>query len=198
MSEQISGVVVKLGTIKSGRHTFYNIQLDGHKDFYRTGFEKAEVEVGDVVTFEYGETDYGPKVDMKSIKVTGKEEVKASPAPKKGKGKSKQETNYWESRAKADEKRQNTISYQAAWNTATAIISLAVQNDTDPSKLLTTLTGKTDKKKVGNLVAHIEGVAQEIFEKFLHGDELAQELLEPDNQAGEPVSHNKEEDDLDD
>lgn len=173
MSEQTSGVVTRISSKPMGSRggTVYSFQLaDG--DWYRTGWKDSGVEEGDSITFNYDEDQYGLQVDINSIK-KGEKVAQNTPVDKavtanKKKGNSRD--SYWEDKAVDDKIRQNIISYQAAWTQANVLVATALSNGLLETK-------GADNKKFGNLFTYVEGVAMDIFEKYLHGDDAAKDLL---------------------
>lgn len=141
------GVVKRVGSKRVGKRTYYNFTLEDDDDIYMTSTNRADVEEGDEVTFEYEDTEYGNMVDLDSIEVVGHQEPKPARRTKKKKSKASRgrsaksstrksssrttggtskggnKDDYWNKRAEDDVKRQRQISLQASYNTALAILS---------------------------------------------------------------------------
>jgi len=173
-----SGVVTKFFSKKAGNRggKVYSFIINDDGVWYNCGFDDPKVKEGDSISFTYEETEYQPGkisngVDVNSIEVA----EKAVKKPVKNTG------------GKAlDMARQHTISLQAAYNTATSIVTTLCNND---QEVFAKMVGKTDKNKLHNLVANVEALAEELFEKFLKGDEKAKELLSDNSEAGDIVEH---------
>lgn len=145
MSEILTGegVVNKVGSKKVGKRVYYNFTLEDDDTLYRTGTDRPDVDEGDEIVFDYEDGDYGPMVDLSTVEVTGqaapRRKKKASSKNKsrvsrgrsagdvsqkssaKSSGNSKDD--YWTKKADDDKQRQNIISFQAAYNTALAVLS---------------------------------------------------------------------------
>jgi hypothetical protein len=111
------GVVEKTTTKPYKGKTYYGFKLVGDDTLYRTGQINSNLENGVKVSFNYEVTDYGPMVDVKSVKAY---QGKAS-APTTG-----NKDDYWKNKELADVTRQKQISYQAATNTAVSMVNFAV------------------------------------------------------------------------
>lgn len=114
------GVVEKVTTKVFKGKTYHGFVLAGDEALYRTGQISPGVEVGAKVSFNYDTTDYGPMVDVKSIKAY---KGKAEPLASSGSG---NKDDYWRNKEHADVARQKQISYQAATNTAVNMVNFAI------------------------------------------------------------------------
>lgn len=70
----VSGVVVDVGSktvnTRFGAKLTYDIKLDDG-NYYKFGFKKPPVNVGDTVSFSYAAGKYGNEADINSVKITG-------------------------------------------------------------------------------------------------------------------------------
>lgn len=188
MSDKASGVVERVSSKVVGRRSskVYSFMLNDEV-WYTCGFDDPKVAEGDSISFTYEEEEWSPgkfnnKVNINSIEkgeaVTQNKPVKE--AVKKAGGKVAENwdarAKYWENKEAGDSARQNIISYQAAWNTATALVTAALNNGIEIN------LGKVEKNKITNLVTFVEGVAEDIFTKYLHGNDVAEDILEQEEQ----------------
>jgi hypothetical protein len=78
-STTIEQVGTKDVTTRFGTKPTYSFKADGV--WYSTGFKKAAVSAGDVVSFNYEETKYGKEVDPKSVVIGAAPAATAVAAP---------------------------------------------------------------------------------------------------------------------
>jgi hypothetical protein len=182
MGIEVTGVVEKVGSkdinTKRGVSKVYSFCVDG--EWYKTGFDNPNLERGYQVKFEYTEGQYGKDVNMETLKKKQGEAPKVSQGKSAGgyqkKGGPPKEDyvardKYWAQKEINDGVRQNTISYQAATNTAVDIIKVALDQDA-----LSLGSKKADK--LDNLVAIVLKVADELYGQYLNADDRAATLKE--------------------
>ena len=155
----------------------YSFKIHSSEEWFRTGWKDSGVEEGQSISFNYDVDDYGNQVDLASLKVTEAvaqdtpvKQVASKVGNKRG-GKAYDKASYWANKEENDKAKDHRIAYNAAWNTATQLVTTAVNNGAEG------IMGKTPKNQVPNLLAFTEQVALEIFEKYLHGSEVAQSIL---------------------
>lgn len=123
------GVVEQLSKPKevANGKLVYSFKLAEDETWYRTGFDKPNVTVGDQVEFPAAETKWGVEVVAKDITVTGHKEV-----VKKSSGNAGSKEDYWAEKAAQDADRSLVIGYQASRNAAIAAVTAAVQAELLP------------------------------------------------------------------
>jgi hypothetical protein len=136
MSVKKSGVVAWTGSQTRGKYTFWSFALQGEdKVYYRTGTQSLGIQKGQAIEFEYDEVVNGAYTNLvvnpKTVKIS---EAPASSAPantsgaqSSGKQKSPEEKGYWDRKEQRDVDRDKTVSYQAATNTAVAIVGKGIE-----------------------------------------------------------------------
>lgn len=172
----------KVGNRGGKTHSFI---LNDDGVWFNCGFDDPKLKEGDEITFEWCEDEYAPgkvsnKVDIDTIVIgtpAPKDNPKKTPAGKKG---ASSRDDYWNQKAEDDRVRQNIISFQAAFNTATSIVNTVVSQDPE---VFEAIAGKTKKNRTDKYLSYVEGVAIDIFEKFLHGNDLATEILKKEEES---------------
>jgi hypothetical protein len=116
--ERAFGYVEKVTSKEIKGKTYYGFTLSGDDKLYRAGQINPNVSKGAKVSFNYQEGDYGPVVDLKSLKIyKGKEPATGDVVNK---------DDYWRNKETSDQARQKQISYQAATNTALTMVNFAI------------------------------------------------------------------------
>jgi hypothetical protein len=216
MSET-SGVVTFTFSKKAGNRggKIYSFIINDDGIWYSCGFEDPKLKEGDSISFSFEEDEWAPgkvsnKVDLSSIVVEEKAPDKPKPTNKKqkqGAGGTKVQENwdarakYWENKEGQDIVRQNIISYQAAFNTATTILTTMCKSNPDVYMYLAGNTAKTQKKpgvQIENFTTNVEALATEIVGKFIQGDLVVKQLQEAEALVNGAVDHTDGDADLDD
>jgi len=212
MSEA-SGVVTFTFSKKAGNRggQIYSFIINDDGIWYSCGFEDPKLKEGDSISFSYEADEWAPgkvsnKVDLSSIVIAEKAPDKPKTTPKKqGSGGAKVQENwdarakYWENKEGQDTVRQNIISYQAAFNTATTILTTMCKSNPEVYDYLAGNTAKTQKKagvQIENFTANVEALATDIVGKFIQGDIVVKQLQEA--LVSGAVDHTDGDDDLDD
>jgi hypothetical protein len=183
MAKMASGKVTYVGSKVFKGRTYWSFKIDSMPDdFFRTGLVEPNFAKGKVISFNYEVTQYGNEVDVASIvHVDTDSPPTAHVSPVAGKpdaraDKSNPKDKYWEDKAKDDLDRQKIISYQAATNTAVAIIQIAISQDALP------VAGKTKADKWESIRSLVAGVADDLVVTYMnapaHVDSLVQEHKE--------------------
>lgn len=132
MSE-IIGVVTKVSEKVLPSGTYFSFVLDGDNQWYRTGRDKPKFMAGHKVKFQSKTDQYGTHCDLKTLEFKEGEAAPASSTAgaKAGAPKSdyQQRQAYWEDKEVRDIENQKRISYQAATNTAIALVNAALSNE---------------------------------------------------------------------
>lgn len=178
------GIVSWTGFNQFRQKRFYSFALEGEdKMYYRTGETDLKLNKGDSISFSYDVVQNGNytnnEVDVKSV-VRTQGVANNVPASKAAAGAKKNlsKDDYWTKKEEADASKQFTISYQAATNTAVAIVSKAVE-------LELLKLPKTANKGFDAFTAAIDKEAIRLFSKY--------QTVSIDD-----VNHNKENDNNDD
>lgn len=214
MGIKVEGVVTKVFSRKVGKGSTFSFIVNDDGTWYSCGFVNPKLTEGDSISFEYKEEEYAPnkfsnKVDTTTIT---KEEGRAPTLPKKstrpsGGGSTKVQENwdarakYWENKELLDVVRQNTISYQAAFNTAMAQLTAMCKCNPEVYDYLVGNTPKTHKKpgvQIENFTNQVEALANEFLSRFIQGDAVVKQLQEDVNVVGDAIDHTDGGDDLDD
>lgn len=130
MSEVI-GVVARVTDKVLPSGTYWSFVLDGDPQWYRTGRDKPKFEAGYKVKFNATEDKYGTHCDLKTVQFKEGEAPPAAAPAKAAGGKSdfQLRTAYWDAKELRDIENQKRISYQAATNTAIALVNAALANE---------------------------------------------------------------------
>ena len=128
---QVKGVVQAIESREvSGGRTAYSLRVGGQS--YGAGLFKPKCKEGDYVTFEEERNGNYKNIARNSLKVSDYKpapEDAPAPAPATVKSSSGNKDTYWEDKAKADIERQDTISRQAASNSAIEFMKIMSEND---------------------------------------------------------------------
>jgi hypothetical protein len=130
MSEVI-GVVARVTDKVLPSGTYWSFVLDGDPQWYRTGRDKPKFEAGYKVKFNATEDKYGTHCDLKTVEFREGEAPPAAAPAKAAGGKSDYQlrTAYWDAKELRDIENQKRISYQAATNTAIALVNAALASE---------------------------------------------------------------------
>lgn len=164
---QVVGVVSKVYESDIKGKTYYGVFLEDDKDLYKNGPNDPEVSKGDKVKISGVKDKYGYKIE--EIEVTSKS--KTTTSSKKGYNKdnfvsksgSKTVVNkkaadkeaYWEQKAVEDKVKDRRITFNAAMNTAVAMVNFGLDHE------LFTLAGKKKNEKWDLYVEMVHSVAME-------------------------------------
>lgn len=182
---EAQGQVVWVGTNKVGKNTFHSFKLDDG-EFYRTGVKEV-VKKGDTISFTFDAVVNGKYTnnEVKTESVVFLNEPTTVDANKaasgyKGKSKATGKDDYWEKRAENDKETQRRISYQAATNTAVAIMNTLLAQEA-------VSLGSAKAKKVDTYMAELNKVVDIVFEKYqtIGATEEAEQQEESDNNAAD-------------
>ena len=183
-AQEVTGIVNNAGNKKVGKNLYYNFTLVDDDTLYRCGKEDPVLVQGDEIVFEFTDGDYGPMVDLSTIEVLseGNDIPKSKPKARKparaSRGRSAAEAtskrrparatadttadkkatkdDYWNQKAEDDKARQKQISFQAAYNTALAILTQEIA--------LGLVKLGTDKASAPKKLAAFEALLQEKVE----------------------------------
>lgn len=173
-----TGVVDKKYTKNLKGKTFYSFNLDD--TWYRTGMREGKFEEGDKITFDYEVDEYGNQVDLKTVKVLESGVAQSKPAKAVAKGASSKgvsKDDYWQRKEQADVDRQKIISFQAAFNSATNIVGLALQHEAIS-------LGSAKAKRLGVLKDAVMEIANDLYAVYLSRPSVEVKqvvVVEPDN-----------------
>lgn len=121
---EVTGQVQAVSSKVLPSGTYHSFCVDD--EWYRTGRTPTQVQKGYKVRFAFNDTKYGKEVDVDSLKF---KEGEAPPANSKGKGGvGLSKDQYWANKEAKDVDTQQRISFQAATNTAIALVTAAITN----------------------------------------------------------------------
>ncbi len=163
MSEEVVGVVQAISAKQLASGLYHSFVMD--EVWYRTGKNKVEgIEKGNRVKFEFDEDKYGKHL----IEATFDFKVGEAPEPAAKKSYNaapKNNTEFWAAKELRDIDTQKRISFQAATNSATALVNSALEQG-----FLTKPTGNAAKK--------FPAYTAMVFEETLRLYKLYQEVPE--------------------
>lgn len=122
---EVVGVVERVNekVLPSGK--YYSFLIDDV--WYRTGRDQPSFEAGYKVKFTFEEDKYGKQVKVDQVKF---KEGEAPPARGRATGgKPKTNSEFWENKEARDIDTQMRISFNGAFNSATALVTAAFAND---------------------------------------------------------------------
>lgn len=124
----VTGVVQRKNSkpIRNGGQMF-SIQVDGN--WYGGMFDDPGCNEGDTISFESSQNGRFLNVQKGTLQVVQNNAPSQAPAPQGGGQTGGQREDYWNSRAKADEARQVSITYQSSRKDAVEVAKALVEND---------------------------------------------------------------------
>lgn len=191
MSETKTGTVGYLGYKIFQKKKFWSFALEEEDGvYYRTGVVEPDFAKGDVIEFQFDVVKNGKYINNEvitdTIKTVGSvaKEVSAKKASSGSKRGAASKDEYWSNKEILDQqrlifetKKQQVISYQAAVNSALAIVSKAV--DLELIKL-----PKTGNKGYDVFVEAVDREALRLFNLYIN----APEIIDNNNTEGEEDS----------
>lgn len=192
------GIVSYMNSRPAGKGTVHSFRLVNDEAWYNCGFKKPDFQKGDEVRFEYTVGNYGPDVDMDSIKSRpsqapqshqGGSASKYSGGKKKSYGGGGAKDDYWQKKDERDINiTQPLIMYQAATQVAKDISIAALQAGILP----TAGTKKADKwESFLDIVREVRG---EVFGDYMRAYKDLQDgkSITDDDAEAEPAPIEKE------
>jgi hypothetical protein len=191
---QIIGEVAAASSKQLPSGTYYSFCVDDV--WYRTGREDSGVQKGYRVKFDFTEDKYGKHAENIQFKAG-----EAPPAKSYGGGKkssydpqeAKRREKYWAEKELRDIENQKRISYQAATNTALAIVTAAMEKE-----LVAVPKGKNLGAKFEAFQAMVDEEAERIFriydaipanyEALVASDEVQERTTDFDDEVNEEPS----------
>jgi hypothetical protein len=156
----VTGTVKWVGSKTVRNSQLWSFTIQESEEFYRTGFDKPNINRGDVITFDVEVNQYGNQVKAKSIKIA---EAAASAAPPAAGGGSRAveggKDAYWKDKEAKDVIKDAAIQFLSCTNTAVSIVKLA----SDVGVL--TLGAGNKGSKMDALLAQIYTVRDELFQQ---------------------------------
>ena len=129
---EVIGVVAKVHSKQLASGTYWSFVLDGDDQWYRHGRDKPAFDAGYKIKFTPTQDKYGVHADPKGVEFKeGEAPPQREKAASGGGNKSdyQQRQQYWEDKEQRDIVNQKRISYQAATNTAIALVELALKTE---------------------------------------------------------------------
>jgi hypothetical protein len=191
---QVIGEVAAASSKQLPSGTYYSFCVDDV--WYRTGREDSGVQKGYRVKFDFTEDKYGKHAENIQFKAG-----EAPPAKSYGGGKkssydpqeAKRREKYWAEKELRDIENQKRISYQAATNTALAIVTAAMEKE-----LVAVPKGKNLGAKFEAFQAMVDEEAERIFriydaipanyEALVASDEVQERTTDFDDEVNEEPS----------
>ena len=191
---QVIGEVAAASSKQLPSGTYYSFCVDDV--WYRTGREDSGVQKGYRVKFDFTEDKYGKHAENIQFKAG-----EAPPAKSYGGGKkssydpqeAKRREKYWAEKELRDIENQKRISYQAATNTALAIVTAAMEKE-----LVAVPKGKNLGAKFEAFQAMVDEEAERIFriydaipanyEALVASDEVQERTTDFDEEVNEDPS----------
>jgi hypothetical protein len=191
---QVIGEVAAASSKQLPSGTYYSFCVDDV--WYRTGREDSGVQKGYRVKFDFTEDKYGKHAENIQFKAG-----EAPPAKSYGGGKkssydpqeAKRREKYWAEKELRDIENQKRISYQAATNTALAIVTAAMEKE-----LVAVPKGKNLGAKFEAFQAMVDEEAERIFriydaipanyEALVASDEVQERTTDFDDEVNEDTS----------
>lgn len=171
---QAKGVVDRISSKewpgRNGTVYLYSFQLQGDRNWYRTGSDKPTFQQGDFITFDYNEDNRGGKTIVAASVVKQAAAVAQAPAPRAAASSSGSKEN-WDARAKYwDDKEKREIevvepriTLAAARKDAIAVIGLALAHDA-------IVFGNANKgARLGIILGSIDEVTKRFYDQSFAG-----------------------------
>lgn len=156
---QVTGVVEKITSKQLSSGTYYSFVMDD-AEWYRTNKDKPPFVEGSTVTFTFDDGRYGKQVDLPSI-VVAEGAPKETPKAKKSFSGGGGKDQYWTDREARDLDTQKRISYQAAANTAIALVGLGLNTG-----VISLPKSKKESEKLALLKGIVEDQTKELFKSY--------------------------------
>lgn len=169
---QAKGVVSRISSKdwpgRNGTVYLYSFQLEGDRNWYRTGSDKPSFQQGDSISFDYNEDNRGGKTIVAASVVKQAASVAQAPAPRAQAASSGSREN-WDARAKYwDDKEKREIevvepriTLAAARKDAIAVVGLALAHDA-------IVFGNANKgARLGIILGSVDEVTKRFYEQSM-------------------------------
>jgi hypothetical protein len=153
----VTGTVKWVGSKTVRNSQLWSFTIQESEEFYRTGFDKPNINRGDVITFEVEVNQYGNQVKAKSIAVAEKAVPVSSSSSSRVSGGDKD--SYWKDKEAKDVVKDAAIQFLSCTNTAVSIVKLASEVG------VLTLGAGNKGSKMDALLAQIYTVRDELFQQ---------------------------------
>lgn len=154
MSNSISGVVQVVSEKATARSKLYSLKVNDA--WYSNNFDKPKCKKGDMISFEYDETQYGNSIIKDSI-IVMESKVYTAPATGSAGSSAVNKDQYWSNKEAQDVERQRMINHQSARNAAIETVALALQNGAIS-------LGAAKAKMFDNMMNYIDEITSKYFD----------------------------------